>query len=240
MCAVTTTTRPRSPCGGRVHGHQSGAWRQAGWDLRVDGWYATRPRGMLRHAEPVDPSTARTPGARARPPRPGAGGPSCSARSSRSTRWRARDAVGPCGSSRSSRRRPSSIRSLRTSPRARPRPHAPARVAPQQRRSRIAPPPTGRRVPLGTGPLPPAEPLACSGRSVGASRRARTFPDRPPDRPEGGRPVAGGVPHAPDTSPRSAEPPLPTAPPPLDPPSRRSILRRPRLKLLSRTCSRRC
>ncbi|MBA3894400.1 MAG: transposase [Gemmatimonadales bacterium] len=69
---------------------------------RYYGWYATRPRGMRRHAEPVDPSTP-VPLAPARPlapPRPGVGGPSCSARSSRSTGWRARDAVGPCGSSR--------------------------------------------------------------------------------------------------------------------------------------------
>lgn len=53
----------------------------------------------------------------------------------------------------------------------------------------------------------PAEPLACPGRSVGASRRGRRFPDRPADGPEGCRPAAGGVPHAPDTSPRSIWPP---------------------------------
>ena len=74
---------------------------------RDDGWSANRPRGMRQQAEPVAseappvilPATRLAPTEASRRWAKALRRPCCS-RSSRSTRWRVRPAMAPCGSSR--------------------------------------------------------------------------------------------------------------------------------------------
>ena len=73
---------------------------------RYDGWYANRPRGMRRQAEPAPlrrpPSSPRHGWRRPKPP---VAGRPCFSRSSKWTRSRVQRVAGRCGSSRASPRR---------------------------------------------------------------------------------------------------------------------------------------
>ena len=75
--------------------------------MRYYGWYANRPRGMRRQAEPVAAETAPplSPRPDWRQPRPVADARPFSSRSSRSTRSRVRPATAGCASLPSSPRR---------------------------------------------------------------------------------------------------------------------------------------